>query len=215
MNGVGNLVKGSQGGIGVLGGFRYVNLKEDLTVSQASVGLNDDSSVLGDTGTGHEFLQTRNQFFGGQVGSLVELRWGKFCTYLIGKAALGTMHEVVESRGDASLSSAWGTMTSPGSLLALSSTGARLTRDEFTVVPEVGINLGYQITPGLRVYAGYNFLYLSDVLRPGDPGSSNGTSGQVPAYLLYSPGSLGQSPALLNRTDYWAQGLNFGVTFRY
>ena len=105
MNGVGNLVKGSQGGIGVLGGFRYVNLKEDLTVSQASVGLNDDSSVLGDTGTGHEFLQTRNQFFGGQVGSLVELRWGKFCTYLIGKAALGTMHEVVESRGDASLSS--------------------------------------------------------------------------------------------------------------
>jgi hypothetical protein len=35
------------------------------------------------------------------------------------------------------------------------------------VVPEVGVKVGYQVTPHLRAQVGYDFLYWSDVVRPG------------------------------------------------
>ena len=42
------------------------------------------------------------------------------------------------------------------------------TRNEFSVVPEIGINLGYNVTQNLRLFAGYNFLYWTNVLRVAD-----------------------------------------------
>ena len=40
-------------------------------------------------------------------------------------------------------------------------------RDVFAVVPEVGLNVGYDITPRLRVFAGYSLIFWSNVARPG------------------------------------------------
>ena len=41
------------------------------------------------------------------------------------------------------------------------------SQSQFAVVPEIGVKLGYQLTPNLRLQAGYNFLFWSNVVRPG------------------------------------------------
>ena len=54
-----------------------------------------------------------------------------------------------------------------GGLLALPSNIGHFTNNAFSVVPEIGVNLGYQILPRLRGFVGYNMLYWSNVIRPG------------------------------------------------
>ena len=43
-----------------------------------------------------------------------------------------------------------------------------LARDRFAVLPEFGFDVGYQLTSRWRSFIGYNFLYISDVARPGN-----------------------------------------------
>ena len=86
----------------------------------------------------------------------------------------------------------------------------------FAVVPELGINVGYQINPLWRVFVGYNFLYLSDVVRPGNQIDRVVNTTQLPSVL--GPGML-VGPArptfVMKGTDFWAQGLSVGLEFRY
>ena len=166
-----NLLGGACGnerfGLDVLGGLRYLALDEDLGLTQAA-GAGGATEA--------DSFRTRNQFFGGQFGSQMEVRWGRLYTNLLGKVAVGNVHQEV-----------------------------RQAHDDFGVVPEVNVNVGYQVRPGLRLYAGYSFLYLSDVARPGDQAVS---AAQVPAAQVVG------NP-LFNHSDFWAQGVNFGVAVRY
>jgi hypothetical protein len=176
-----NVVGGAYGndrlGIDLVGGLRYLTAEETLGITPTG------------TSPGADPLRTRNQFFGGQLGSQVEVRWGRLYTNLLGKVAVGNMHQVVDAHGDVTAS-----------------------HDEFGLVPEVNFNVGYQVRPGLRLYAGYTFLYLNDVTRPGDQVTSPASAGQVPAGPLFGT-SAGSPP--LSRTDFWTQGVNFGLALRY
>ena len=99
-------------------------------------------------------------------------------------------------------------------LLAQQTNSGRFTKDCFTVVPEVGINVGYQITDWLRAYAGYNFLYWSSVARPGDQIDRVVNPTQIAGSPVPFTGALRPAP-LLKSTDFWAQGLSLGLEFRY
>ena len=55
-----------------------------------------------------------------------------------------------------------------------------LTNDAFAVLPEVGLNVGVYVTEKVRVFAGYSFLYWSDVVRPGDQVSRAINPGRIP-----------------------------------
>ena len=44
----------------------------------------------------------------------------------------------------------------------------RFETNRFSLVPEFGVTVGYQVTDWFRIYAGYNLLYIGDVMRPGD-----------------------------------------------
>jgi hypothetical protein len=179
-NAVGSAYDTERLAIDLLGGLRYLTLDEDLTISPpAGVGLGDSS-------------RTRNQFLGGQFGSQVELRWGRLYTNVLGKVAVGNMHQLVDQRNDFLLSLPAGA-------------GGKQAHDEFGVVPELNLNVGCQLRPGLHLYAGYTCLYLNDVTRPGDQGTATPTS----------PAVSGTGLTPLNRTDFWAQGVNFGVALRY
>ena len=106
--------------------------------------------------------------------------------------------------------------TVPGGLLVLSTNGGRRARDEFAVVPEIGINVGYQICYWLRAYVGYSFLYWSDVARPGDQFNRVVNPTIVPASNTFgTPIGPAQPSCTFQHTDFWAQGVNFGLEFRY
>ena len=86
------------------------------------------------------------------------------------------------------------------------------------MVPEVNLTIGYQITANLSVFAGYNFLYASNVLRA--PAQLNRTLNPfgIPAITGDPPGpfpSPKEPSFTFQSSDFWAQGLNVGLAFRF
>jgi hypothetical protein len=163
-------------------------------------------------------FDTRNRFYGGQVGTRAEYCWKNFVAGFTGKLALGASIERININGATEIFPPSGrTIVNQGGLLALPSNIGEYNRSEFAVVPEIGINVGYQVTDHIRLFVGYTFLYESDVVRAGDQidRGINGTQlvrGLRPGTLIGPPRPAFASP---NATDFWAQGVNFGLQIRY
>ncbi len=204
--------------IDFLAGFRYLRLSEDLDIRE---NLNVLPGVAGIGGTNivvADDFNTRNEFWGGQIGIRGEYRSGNIFVSGYGKIAFGDTEEQVDIHGVTVFTPPGAApIARVGGLLALPTNSGRFNRDEFAVVPEVGINLGYQVTDHMRAYVGYTFLYWSDVVRPGDQIDRAVNASQLPTSV--GPPSTLTGPArpafAFHSTDFWAQGINFGVEFRY
>jgi hypothetical protein len=84
------------------------------------------------------------------------------------------------------------------------------------VVPEFNLNVGRQVTDSLRLFVGYTFLYMSNVVRPGDQIDTTVNTTQLPDYT--GPGTLSgpARPAFTWRdTGMWVQGINVGAQLRF
>jgi len=199
----------------LLFGFRYIGLNDNLQISESLTTLGQ-SAVPGTTFDVSDRFSANNQFYGGQVGWDSEYRRGRWFLDCKCKVALGSNHETVTIGGNTITTAPGGTPTNlTGGLLALPSNIGRFNRDMFVVAPEATINIGYQVTPCMRVFVGYNILYLSNVVRAGnqiDPvvnpnliPSTTGTTPSLPARPIFA----------FKGTDFWAQGVNLGLEFRY
>jgi hypothetical protein len=198
INILGNVTSSSTCRLDLLGGFRFLQLNERLHVVQDFVS-NDDN----EEDTWDDLFRARNNFYGGQVGARAEWMRDRLFVDVCGKVALGfTDQDVLINGGVTQTVASIGTdgfgntfqsvqvsHSSSGGLLAQP---ARYRRDYFTVVPEIDLRVGYQFTRYLRASIGYNFLFWSSVVRPGD-----------------------QVPEIPKATTFWAQGLtcNLGFTF--
>jgi hypothetical protein len=208
-----------------LAGYRQMHLGEDLNIYQSSTvlpggaaGFAGSSVVAPGTFLVTDRFGVLNEFYGGQMGGRWEYRSNHWFVNALLKVALGDSHEVVTIAGSTATAPIGGGTTANlnGGLLALSSNSGRQTRDEFAVIPEIGINLGYAFTPEFRVFIGYTFLYWSDVARPGDQVSRIINPALVPTSPTFGNGTGTALPGRgINSTDFWAQGVNFGVEFRY
>src|SRR5207244_9488477 len=98
-----------------------------------------------------------------------------------------------------------------GGTLALASNFGPSTRNEFAVVPEVGVNVGARLNGNVRLFAGYSFLYWSNVVRPGDQVDRVVNANLIP---VRSDGTrMGPSAPVntLRGSDFWAHGINLGM----
>jgi hypothetical protein len=183
-----NLFRGPCGHIDVFGGFRALSLADNLSFAAMS------STPL--LGTARDEFDTRNWFYGGQIGAEIERRADRWSVDLISKVALGNTNEVANING----------MSTPGSILVpggfFTSPGnfGRHTQDRFSVVPELGVKVGYQVNDYIRLTAGYNVLYWSNVVRPGE---------QINRMIVGSP------MFTFRTSDFWVQGITAGVEIRY
>ena len=102
--------------------------------------------------------------------------------------------------------------TFTGGLLTQSTNVGKYTLNEFAVLPEATVSLGYQLTDGIRASVGYTFLYLSNVSRAGNQIDPVVNSAQLPP-----PRFTGPARPAFNRsdTDFWTQGINFGLEIRF
>src|SRR5207249_1470610 len=105
----------------VLGGFRYADLKEWLQIYKTTTDLIFDNVM-----TLNDSFRTRNQFYGGQVGSRLALQCHQASLEITGKIALGSTHEVVDIQGEITQAGPYplvppGLGTFPGGLFAQSS----------------------------------------------------------------------------------------------
>jgi Putative beta barrel porin-7 (BBP7) len=203
-------------------GFRYLELREGLGVAQSTTVLATAQPILdrtfGNPGTILSFDQfdTYNRFYGGQVGLRSEWWRDRLFVNTVAKVALGVNHQSFDVFGATSLTPAGagaGTVL-PGGLLAQLSNSGHFSRDRFSVVPELGVNVGYQVTDAISVFVGYTFLYWTNVARPGDQISPVVNSTTTPGSFL--PPSGPTAPIFQARdSDFWAQGVNFGVGIRF
>jgi len=212
----------------VLGGFKFVDLRETLDIRTETF---DFAGALGDpfnpkvaeaAGTTLVVLDSfraRNQFYGGQIGFQTSWafapRW-----YLSARAqiGLGETHQSIEI-GGATFQDQPGvgvTAASAGALATAANSG-HFTHDVFSVVPEAQLKLGYQFSPWLNGFVGYNFLYWSNVIRPGDQISRTVDLRGIPTSGIYNPAvqTTAPAPPAFVQSGFWAQGINFGLQFSY
>ena len=213
LNGLFNLYERDWVRLDLLGGFRYVQLDERLGVSESLLVPADSPMFAGTSFFVSDGFSTRNQFYGEQVGLRAKLTRGRWDLELQGKVALGVSHEIVDISGSTLITPAGGpTSAFAGGLLAQPTNIGRFSRNNFAVVPEGGLNLGYQLTPRVRLLAGYSFLYWSRVVRAGDQVDRVVNATQLTGGTLMGPAR----PAFLfQSSDFWAQGLNVGVELRF
>jgi hypothetical protein len=207
-------------------GARYLQLDEDLSINDTFLVLNAGIGFFNGTALPEgnavirtDLFETKNRFYGGQIGGRLEYRLGTF--YVLGKlkVALGDNSQEVNVDGRSSLfvSDNLAAVT-PGGLLALATNIGSTTRDEFSAVPEASVNVGWHITPHIRIYAGYTFLYWTNVLRPGEQIDLRVNPGILPTAPVGQfgvPGGPQLPTVLLKSNDFFAHGMNFGVAFRF
>ena len=184
--------------IDLLYGYRHIQLQDSINI------VDVESPVQGQSVTIWENFSTRNLFNGGQIG--IEGEWHFRPRWFVGgqfKIALGNMTQTVTINGVAIPPfDPFG--NSNLTLHAENSNIGKFTRNTFAVAPEAELKLGFDVTDHLRVWVGYDVLYLSSVVRAGD---------QIDTTFSFPPGQ-GPRPAVLFRTTSWVgQGVNLGVQY--
>jgi hypothetical protein len=215
-NFVANLHDGKTMKLNGLVGYRFLQVHEGLTVEQMRIRF----GTPGEFGPIYDQFDAHNRFHGGQLGLHADMSFGVVFCELTGKVALGQTFEVVKIDGaTATFTPVLGGVAIqrlPGGVYALPTNIGRYTQGTFAVVPEGTFKVGLKLGDCARFYVGYNFLYLSDAVRPGDQLDRTLNPALIP---VLNPGGGFASPdrprPLFNRSDFWAQGLLIGLETRY
>jgi hypothetical protein len=203
-------------------GYRHLSLTEALNITEDIVSARAVPGTtnldLGNRIRVFDLFQTHNEFDGVQLGLRGEYRWQHLVFEGKARLGLGNVHQRVDIAGAQVISRLTGQVqTLNGGFLALPSNSGPLSQNRFGVVPEVGIKVGYQISDGLRAYVGYDFLFWNSVLRPADQVDRRLNPLLIPGFII--PPQPFTGPALprvpLQTTSYWAQGVSFGLEYRY
>jgi Putative beta barrel porin-7 (BBP7) len=201
----------------VFAGFRYLELRDHLDIDEDVLVGPNAPAFAGSRILVSDHFATRNTFYGGQVGASAEFwrdRW-----FVNGRAsiALGSTHQVVDIAGSTTIIAPSGATTvEQGGLLALSSNIGHYHRDRFSWAPELGFNVGRQITDNLRVFVGYNFLYWSNVVRAGEQIDPVLNRHLIPTSSTFgTPGGPARPAFSFHDSDIWAHGINIGVELRF
>jgi Putative beta barrel porin-7 (BBP7) len=198
-------------------GGRYLNLSEQLNIIEGIVAGPQAPEPLGTRILVNDQFTTRDQFWGGQLGVRGERSWGRFFTNVRASIALGDTHQTLDIRGaQIIVRPGQPPQFFTGGLLAVSTNIGRFTRDEFSVVPEVALNVGYSITPRWRLFAGYSALFWSNVIRPGDQIDRVVDVTFVPNPPPgVAPSGQRRPTVLFQQSDLWVQGVNAGLEYRW
>lgn len=204
--------------VDLLGGFRWLRLHETYTLTTSSPFIPPFPQDIWNT---TDEFDTINNFYGAQAGVRARFDWKGFFTSATVKFAMGAMVQSATISGSLvtnDYTNFGPTQTFAGGYFALPSNIGNYSRTVFAVIPEIGLNLGYQITSWMSVFVGYTFLYTNNVLRPGNQINRTVNTSQTTSYTE-DPAAKLQGPAQptfkFNSSDFWAQGINVGLAFRF
>ena len=189
-NGVLNWSDSCRGRIDLLAGFRYLDLDESLDLQDFTQSLLFPTTQIIRT----DSFDGRTQFWGPQFGSRATFAWGDASLALIGKIGVGVSHLSVDREGETVLPVIRRAVSSRCGVLVNPANAGHDTTNRFAALSETTIQIGYQWTKCIQTTVGYNFLYLTSAARVGD---------QV------------QPAGGINATDFYANGITFGLSCRY
>ncbi len=203
----------------LVGGFRWLQLKETYTITTSSPFIPPNPG--GDIWETSDRFAATNNFYGAQFGA--QARYNAAPWFASGslKVGLGAMVQSVDVSGSLvtnDLNDFGAAHTFPGGYFALPSNIGDHSRTVFAVVPEVQFKVGYQFTPSASVYVGYDFLFANSVARPGNQVNRNINTSQSTSFTE-DPIPIPQGPAepafSFNSSSFWAQGVSLGLSIRF
>ncbi|MBC8355584.1 MAG: BBP7 family outer membrane beta-barrel protein [Planctomycetes bacterium] len=193
-------------------GYRFAELEDRLRIGESTASLTGPTA--GTTFDLFDQFDTRNTFHGAEFGLVGDWQIDNcWSCETVAKFAIGGTTYRAGVAGQTITTDAVGVATTAQSgLLALGTNSGSFEWDDFASMAEFGFTLRRELACGLAATFGYNFLYWSNVARASEQVDTTINTTQIP------PGTLtGTSrPAFPRRTDdFWAQGLRFGLEYRF
>jgi len=199
-------------------GWRFNRLNDCLSIADFITAVGPETGMVeGTTIDRLDRFETSNSFNGGELGLVAETRRGDWTLEILAKVALGNTHSRVEISGlttttvpmpDADPDVA----VTPAGLLAQETNIGVYEKDDFAVIPELGLTLGYDLGPGVRLTLGYSVLYWSEVARPGGAVDLGLNLSQLEVGGLVGPERPGFAWV---GDDVWVHGVLLGLDWRY
>ncbi len=224
----------------VLYGFRWANLDESIQITedlQEFTSITTNPPTLGNSIDVFDRFATENEFMGGEIGYETEWEHQRWSLNFLSKLAIGNTRQRVRVTGSTTIDDGLGTVSvTDGGLLTqrFVHPGADLIagnaddfvvgnigdykRDEFSMIPEIGLTLGYNLTQRLKLTGGYTLLYWSNVLRPGDQIDLDVNGNLLNRNGTPDPATIvqGDHPRFVfHQTDLWLHGLNLGAEYTW
>ena len=203
--------------------FRYFTLEESQTVVDTVSPIGGAITFLGQAirspGAAVSVLDqasTINRFYGGGAGLRLNITPGRFYANVTGKLAVGATRQSLRLEGTTNLTGTDANQSASGGLLVPAGRNGTFDRSEFTFMPEIGVKLGFQINQSVGVYFGYNFLYATNMARPGDSFTSSVNPTQLPSSQNFGvPFGPNASPVQLQNSDFWMHTVGVGVNLKF
>lgn len=205
----------------LVGGFRYLGQKDEFRLDQSStvlapgtVGFGGAPAPPPDIVSLRDYLQTDNNFYGLQLGVQGRLQSGPWNVDLGARMGLGMNQEHLEATGRTTLTSSIGQIGYLFGGLYVPPNLSRADRSPIGYMSELNVRFGYRFNEHWLVSVGYTFLYWGNIIRPEEQINPDIDPRNVPSNLSYNPNAH-LPPFALQATNYWAQGLTFGLEYRY
>jgi hypothetical protein len=200
------------GSVSGLVGYRFLWLRDTLTMDGTLVAGPAAAAPLGTILATEDQFAASNFFHGVDLGLTGDVRNGPWSFIWTAKLALGaTISDMGINGATTTTVPGAAPVTTAGGFYALPTNIGSFSSSRFAAVPELAAELGYQVNADVRVFAGYSLLYWTGLVRPGGAIDTTINPTQIGGPLA---GRARPQPQT-NSTDYWAQGLNLGATYRF
>lgn len=199
---------------GLLAGLRYWNFTEQLTFDTSSPFIRNP-----DVFQTQDKFHTQNHFYGAQIGARLDYNVCNFILNIKGKLALGAMCQKLDIHGVFLTNDFTGQLEKfEGGYFALPTNIGSHKKTGFSAIPEVNINVGYQLMECLTFKVGYTIICATNVLWAGKQIDRKINPLQSVAMTLNPDAQLVGEPspkASLKSECLWIQGWNAGLEFKF
>ena len=189
----------------ILFGYHGSRIDEDIVIEQNFTNQGVDFY-------GRDVFNTKNDFHGLVLGVQVVSRQGPWTIDVLGKVAMGDVHQRVNISGFETRDDGVTVETTPGSLLALPTNIGYRERNKFAVMPEVALETRWQCLENVELSLGYTYLFWSDVMQAGETIDRTINGSQTSGGTL---NGVARPGFIFQDGTYWVHGVNFGLTWTY
>lgn len=192
-------------------GYRHITLDDRLSFSENLTSLLP--AAPGEIQLSESFA-TENEFNGLQLGVTYQANLKRVWLESILRVAVGNNKQTARIRGQTSITEPGSSENYEGGLLAQRFNSGTFQREQFTMVPEVGLTLGVRLFDWLYATGGYSVVYLPAVVRAGNQIDTDLNPGLIPPEDDPLTGSNRPRFRFIE-SDYYAHGLNFGLQMQF
>jgi hypothetical protein len=199
----------------LLVGFRYLNYSDRVTIREQLQTLDPPFAFGVVPGTRFDLVDSfraSNDFYGLTLGLDSQQHWGRWSLQARPQMHLGALDRRVSIRGQKTIAiPGQEPQDYAGGLLALETNMGDYRSSQFTVIPELDLQIGCQVLPRWRLLAGYSCLVFPGLARAGEQIDPSVNPERIPPVLGDSdparPEYLGR------RSTAWVHGVTAGLEF--